>query len=70
MLNFLKRWLGRAPERLRCPYCNGGKWIEGPSSGMSTNIMCAGCAHWFNHHQGIIPMDDLHQVGRDRRPAP
>ena len=27
------------------------------------------CRHWFNWHQGVIPADDLHQVGRDRRPG-
>jgi len=74
MLGALKRWLGlepkQPPDRLQCPYCGGTKWHEGPSGGMSTNIMCAKCERWFNHHKWIIPMDDLHQVGRDRRPAP
>jgi len=47
-----------------CTYCGGTEWYEGPSGGMSTNIRCANpeCRHWFNWHQGIIPMEDLHRV--------
>lgn len=71
MLNFLKRLFGKDKQekedgRLHCPYCGGTEWYTGPSGGMSTNIICANpsCEHWFNYHQGIIPMDDLHRTGR------
>lgn len=49
---------------LICPYCGGDKFREGPSGGMSTNILCANpdCRHWFNYHGGILPMDDLKRV--------
>jgi hypothetical protein len=52
-----------------CPYCGGTKWRDGPQSGMATNIMCLTptCQHWFNDYEGILPMEDLHQVGPDRR---
>jgi len=80
LVDGLKRLLGLAsPDsaHLRCPYCGGDEWIRGPSGGSgpsrlgpgSTNIMCRHCDHWFNWHRGLAPMDDLHQVGRDRRPV-
>jgi hypothetical protein len=49
-----------------CTYCGGTKFYEGPSGGLSTNILCANkdCRHWFNWHCGIIPMDDLNRVER------
>jgi hypothetical protein len=31
-----------------CPDCGSTKFMEGPSGGMSTNVKCAGCGHWFN----------------------
>ena len=31
-----------------CPDCGGKKFLEGPSGGVSTNIMCAKCRHRFN----------------------
>jgi len=54
--------------KVKCTYCGGDKFHEGPSGGMSTNILCANpdCRHWFNYHGGILPMDDLHRV----EPAP
>jgi len=58
---------GNGHKKLRCPNCGGADWYEGPSGGISTNIMCRDCGHWYNYHQGIAPMDDLHQVGIDRR---
>lgn len=47
-----------------CTYCGGTKFFGGPSGGISTNILCANpdCRHWFNWHEGILPMDDLHRV--------
>ena len=35
---------------LKCTYCGGTKFFEGPSGGASTNILCANieCRHWFN----------------------
>jgi hypothetical protein len=34
----------------KCTYCGGTKFYEGPSGGMSQNILCANekCRHWFN----------------------
>lgn len=31
-----------------CPDCGSKEFMEGPSGGMSTNIKCHGCGHWFN----------------------
>jgi hypothetical protein len=50
---------------LKCAYCGGDKFLEGPSGGMSTNVLCANpeCRHWFNHTP--IPgmeLEDLHKV--------
>jgi hypothetical protein len=35
-------------ESLTCPDCGGQMWYEGPSGGMSQNIRCGKCKHWFN----------------------
>jgi hypothetical protein len=70
MFDFVKRLFSKKPPgKLECPHCGGTEWYEGPRGGMSTNIMCAQCEHWFNFHQGIAPMDDLHMIGRDRKPG-
>jgi len=70
MLDFIKRLFSRKkapPAPLKCPYCGGIEWHEGPSGGMSTSIMCGNpeCEHWFTFHQWIIPLEDLHRTGRD-----
>ncbi len=31
-----------------CPDCGSDKFMEGPSGGMSTNVKCSGCGHWYN----------------------
>ncbi|MCK5613097.1 hypothetical protein KAR91_65090 [Candidatus Pacearchaeota archaeon] len=31
-----------------CPDCGSGKFMEGPSGGMSQNVKCVGCGHWYN----------------------
>jgi len=31
-----------------CPDCGGEQFMEGPSGGMSTNVRCSSCKHWFN----------------------
>lgn len=31
-----------------CPDCGSTTFREGPSGGMSTNMRCDGCKHWFN----------------------
>jgi hypothetical protein len=58
-----------APPPLACPRCGGTNFYEGPSGGGSTNIMCTNphCEHWFNYHYEVIPMDDLHMAGYERR---
>jgi hypothetical protein len=33
----------------KCPDCGATDFYEGPSGGMSVNIMCAKCSSWFNH---------------------
>lgn len=35
-------------EHDACPDCGSSKFMEGPSGGMSTNVKCRGCGHWFN----------------------
>ena len=48
----------------QCPYCHGTQFYEGPSGGLSTNIMCANlsCRHWFNYTPMTGTMDDLNRV--------
>ena len=35
-------------EHKACPDCGSSQFYEGPSGGMTTNMKCAGCGHWFN----------------------
>lgn len=51
-----------AEAALKCTYCGGTKFFEGPSGGMSTNILCANekCRHWFNATP--FGLDDLNKV--------
>lgn len=48
----------------KCTYCGGTEWYEGPSGGMSVNILCANenCRHWFNHTPMLDELDDLKRV--------
>lgn len=34
---------------LNCPDCGHDKHYRGPSGGMSVNIQCCSCKHWFNN---------------------
>lgn len=45
-----------------CSYCGGEKFYEGPSGGMSTNILCANkdCRHWFNYSP--VGVEDLKRI--------
>lgn len=49
-------------EPVRCTYCGGDKFYEGPSGPGATNILCANdeCRHWFN--SSVTGLDDLHRV--------
>lgn len=31
-----------------CPDCGSEEFYEGPCGGLSQNVKCAGCGHWFN----------------------
>jgi hypothetical protein len=70
------KWIGRKSascvideiakenEMPKCIYCGGREFFEGPSGGMSTNILCANdaCRHWFNWTPAIGELDDLNRV--------
>lgn len=47
---------------MKCLYCKGTDFFEGPSGGGSQNVLCANdkCRHWFN----VTPfgLEDLHRV--------
>lgn len=47
---------------MKCTYCGGIEFYEGPSGGMSTNVLCANskCRHWFNETLGEL--QDLNRV--------
>lgn len=47
---------------MECTYCGGTDFYEGPSGGLSTNILCANddCRHWFNHTP--FGLEDLERV--------
>lgn len=57
-------------QQLQCLYCHGTSFYEGPSGGMSTNILCANneCRHWFNYTALINKLDDLNRVEPPRTP--
>lgn len=48
---------------MKCTYCGGTKFYEGPSGGMAVNVLCANpkCRHWFND-MGSLGFDDLYMV--------
>jgi hypothetical protein len=48
----------------KCTYCGGTDFFEGPSGGMSTNVLCANekCRHWFNYTPVLETLDDLKRV--------
>jgi len=47
---------------MKCTYCGGTSFYEGPSGGASVNVLCANqkCRHWFNDSLGEL--EDLHRV--------
>lgn len=49
---------------MKCTYCGSTKFYEGPSGGMSTNVLCANpeCRHWFNHAPALDFFEDLNRV--------
>jgi len=49
---------------MKCTYCGGTEFYEGPSGGLSTNILCANekCRHWFNYMGVIDKLEDLNRV--------
>lgn len=46
-----------------CKYCGGKEFFEGPSGGLSTNILCTNyeCRHWFNYSPVLETLEDLHR---------
>lgn len=42
-VNFWSQWKGK------CPDCGSEEFLQGPSGGLSVNIQCDKCKHWFNH---------------------
>lgn len=50
-------------DYMKCTYCGGTKFLEGPSGGGSINILCANyqCRHWFNE-MGPFGLQDLHCI--------
>jgi hypothetical protein len=51
-------------KSLRCTYCGGTDFYEGPSGGMSTNVLCANsnCRHWFNWTEMLHRLDDQKRI--------
>lgn len=52
-------------ELKACPDCGSPQFYEGPSGGMSTNMQCTGCGHWFNI--GLPLFADRIHIGADGR---
>lgn len=52
------------PGPLKCAYCQGTEFYEGPSGGAAINILCANpaCRHWFNYCPAIGYVEDLNRV--------
>ena len=67
MLSLLTKFAGKFAGKStmpKCTYCGGTDFLEGPSGGMSTNILCANekCRHWFNWTPLLSQLDDLNRV--------
>lgn len=45
-------------DSIVCPNCKGTEWLEGPSGGMSVNIMCNRCHSKYNY-MGPFGLDEL-----------
>lgn len=48
----------------RCTYCGGTEFFNGPSGGLSQNILCTNtnCRHWFNFSIFVDRLEDLNKV--------
>ena len=53
-------------EHLTCLDCGGQEWYDGPSGGMSQNIKCGRCGHWFNFGGPFGFTERIH-VGENKR---
>ena len=51
-------------EEQRCGFCDSQEFLEGPSGGMSVNIMCASCGARFN----ICPPFSAEVIGQPTIP--
>lgn len=62
MWPFKKNVRKRKETSLRCLYCDGTKFYEGPQGGAAMNVLCANaeCRHWFNWVG--TRLDDLHSI--------
>ena len=58
------------PNIVRCTYC-GGAEFENDLTTAGKDVMCANrmCRHWFRYTP-MKPLEDLHQIGTHRTPAP
>jgi hypothetical protein len=45
-----------------CPDCGSDDFQEGPSGGMSINMRCDSCHHWFNVCDVVRQFDRIHVV--------
>lgn len=52
-VNFWSDWKGK------CPDCGSEEFLQGPSGGLSINMQCAKCNHWFNH-MGFFGIERIH----------
>jgi hypothetical protein len=55
---------------VRCKYCNGTSFYEGPYGGLAMNILCANkdCRHWFNYW--TYPFERMYDLNRIEPDAP
>ena len=53
-------------DHLTCPDCGGQSWYDGPCGGMSQNIKCGTCGHWFNF-AGPLGFTERIHVGENGR---
>lgn len=64
----------RKMEQGRCPFCNNGRWYEGPSGGLAQNIKCTNCGAEMNVGPDLadinaLPVEPYKVIPEPERPG-
>ena len=49
---------------MKCSYCGGVEFLEGPTGGLAVNLLCANeeCRHWFFVNPMTAEIRDLNRI--------